>query len=246
MSDLLTLVIFPYGASELKKHYQKHLAETLVLVILLHVIAISSYRVGLNLLPKAKINLISHSSFKSPAEIYIPLPPPLEKFSHATCAYPLEIPNPTKFSVGVPAPIPDVAIEADHVLASQIETTSANSNGLDGGGFVEGIGSLDGEFEKRGPHLTEGPIEKPPIIVKLAQPIYPEVARQAGLEGTVWLKLWVDRQGRVKKVVVFKSEAKIFEQAAISAAQQFVFTPAFMSGGPVAVWVAVPFKFRLK
>jgi hypothetical protein len=27
---------------------------------------------------------------------------------------------------------------------------------------------------------------------------------------------------------------------------QWVFTPAIMNNGPVAVWVAIPFKFKLK
>jgi hypothetical protein len=34
-------------------------------------------------------------------------------------------------------------------------------------------------------------------------------------------------------------------RAALEAARRFVFTPGAMSSGPVAVWVSVPFTFRL-
>jgi TonB family protein len=65
------------------------------------------------------------------------------------------------------------------------------------------------------------------------------------LEGNVFVKVWVDKEGKVRKVVLLKSDAPIFEEAAIAAAQQWVFTPAVMQKGPVSVWVSIPFRFRL-
>jgi TonB family protein len=59
------------------------------------------------------------------------------------------------------------------------------------------------------------------------------------------VKVWVDKEGKVRKAVVLKSDAEIFNQAATDAAQQWVFTPAVMQKGPVAVWVSIPFRFRL-
>mgnify|MGYP001093111118 CR=1 FL=1 len=35
-------------------------------------------------------------------------------------------------------------------------------------------------------------------------------------------------------------------QAVRDAAKQWVFTPAMMNAGPVAVWVAMPFRFALR
>jgi TonB family protein len=65
------------------------------------------------------------------------------------------------------------------------------------------------------------------------------------LEGNVFVKVWVDKEGKVRKVVILKSDAPIFEEAAVAAAKQFVFTPAVMQKGPVSVWVSIPFRFRL-
>jgi len=90
------------------------------------------------------------------------------------------------------------------------------------------------------------PVEKPPQIVKRVVPLYPPMAMRAGLEGTVYVKILVDKDGKPKKAVVIKSTTEIFNDAAVEAAMQFIFTPAVMNNGPVKVWVAVPFKFKLK
>jgi TonB family protein len=65
------------------------------------------------------------------------------------------------------------------------------------------------------------------------------------LEGNVFVKVWVDKEGKVRKAVIQKSDAPIFEEPAKEAAMQWVFTPALMQKGPVSVWVSIPFRFRL-
>jgi len=44
---------------------------------------------------------------------------------------------------------------------------------------------------------------------------------------------------------VLKSDAEIFNEPAVEAAKQWLFTPAYMNNGPVAVWVSIPFRFKL-
>jgi TonB family protein len=88
-------------------------------------------------------------------------------------------------------------------------------------------------------------VEKQPTPTKQVQPAYPEAARRAGAEGTVWISIWIDAQGNPKKAKVIKSDAEVFNQAALDAAMQWRFTPAVLKKEPVAVWVAIPFKFKL-
>ncbi|MGH7449832.1 MAG: energy transducer TonB [bacterium] len=88
--------------------------------------------------------------------------------------------------------------------------------------------------------------DKPPEIIKHVQPVYPDTARKGGLEGDVWVKVWVDNKGNVKKVLVTENSDPIFHQPAIEAARQFVFNPAMKERKPVDVWVTFPFHFRLK
>ena len=86
--------------------------------------------------------------------------------------------------------------------------------------------------------------EDPPEVLKAVEPAYPEIARQAGLEGLVTLKLLVGTDGRVHGVVVADG-VPVLNDAAVQAAWRYLFKPALAGGRPVAVWVAVPFRFRL-
>lgn len=89
------------------------------------------------------------------------------------------------------------------------------------------------------------PYEKPPEAIKQVPAKYPPAAKKDNVQGTVWLKTWVDEEGRVAKVEIQKSEAEVLNQAAVDAVKQWVFKPAIMKGKPVAVWVSIPFRFVL-
>jgi protein TonB len=89
-------------------------------------------------------------------------------------------------------------------------------------------------------------VEKLPVPIVNPSPHYPEIALRAGIEGTVWTRVWVTKEGKVRKVEVLKSDSNLLDQAAIDAAAQWVFTPAVMNNGPVPVWMSIPFKFRIR
>lgn len=76
------------------------------------------------------------------------------------------------------------------------------------------------------------PVDKEPGLVKNAAPVYPEEAMKNGLEGTVFVKILVDTEGKVKDAVIAKSDGEIFNQASIDAAKQFQFTPAMKRASP--------------
>ena len=90
------------------------------------------------------------------------------------------------------------------------------------------------------------PVEKDPVIVRSVVPPYPPLALRAGIEGKVFVKMWVDKKGMVREVRIMRNNNDVFNDVAVEAAKQFVFTPAYMNNGPVSVWVAFPFVFRLK
>ncbi len=87
-------------------------------------------------------------------------------------------------------------------------------------------------------------VDKEPVVIVKKEPVYPALALKAGMEGKVWVKIWVDKSGMPREVVVLKSDAEIFNHSALEAAMQFRFTPASIKGMPVDVWVSVPFRFR--
>lgn len=84
-----------------------------------------------------------------------------------------------------------------------------------------------------------------PQVVRAIQPQYPDSARQAGLEGVVLLRALINKKGEVMKVEILQSDAAIFNQPAIEAMKQWLFTPALLAGQPVCVWGAIPFRFKL-
>ena len=88
-------------------------------------------------------------------------------------------------------------------------------------------------------------VDTEPVVLVKKEPVYPALALKAGMEGKVWVKIWVDRSGSAHQVEIMKSDQEIFNQPSLEAAKQFRFTPAMIKGKPVDVWVSVPFKFRL-
>ena len=91
-------------------------------------------------------------------------------------------------------------------------------------------------------------VEVEPKVINKVQPIYPELARRANVEGTVFLDILVDKEGKVRKVEVLKASGTNvgFEEAAKEAVKQWVFSPAIQNDKPVAVWMTLPVKFEVK
>ncbi len=89
------------------------------------------------------------------------------------------------------------------------------------------------------------PVDSMPQITYRVIPHYPELAKRAGIEGVVYIKALIDKEGNPVKVFVMKSDHDIFNQTSIDAAMKFKFTPAMKDNKHVAVWVVIPFKYKL-
>ena len=85
----------------------------------------------------------------------------------------------------------------------------------------------------------------PPKIIKKVQPVYPEEARQAGVEGIVILEVTTDKFGRVAAVRVLRSVPPL-DQAAIEAVKQWVYEPVIIDGQPRPIVFTVTVSFKLK
>lgn len=95
-------------------------------------------------------------------------------------------------------------------------------------------------------HFVFIPHDTPPRVKDRILPEYPEIAKKAGIEGTVLLHLFVDETGKVLKAYVAKSLEPSLDQAALEAARKTTFYPALQRDKPVGVWVAYPVRFQLK
>lgn len=107
--------------------------------------------------------------------------------------------------------------------------------------IVSGVVKSTEEME---PARAEGDI-KPPKLIKKVDPVYPEIARQAGVEGTVICEATTDIYGRVAEVKVLKS-IPLLDQAAVDAVHQWVYEPMLIDGEPQGVVFTVTVNFNLE
>ena len=94
-------------------------------------------------------------------------------------------------------------------------------------------------------------VEQMPTIVGGAQEVYkyleyPEIARQAGLEGLVVVQVVVTPDGKPSLPVMARSGGQVLDEAAIKAVMQLSFEPGMQRGRPVRVRMAIPIRFRLR
>jgi protein TonB len=88
--------------------------------------------------------------------------------------------------------------------------------------------------------------DEPPTLKHFETPVYPDLAREAGIEGTVRVKVLVGTDGKVLAVSVVSSDVTpAMEQAALAAARKCLFNPAKQRTKPVKANVMIPFNFRL-
>jgi TonB family protein len=84
----------------------------------------------------------------------------------------------------------------------------------------------------------------PPKLIKKVHPIYPEIARQAKVEGVVILEVTTDIYGRVQSVKVLRS-IPLLDKAAVDAVKQWVYEPMVINSKPRGVIFTVTCTFRL-
>ena len=90
-------------------------------------------------------------------------------------------------------------------------------------------------------------VEVEPEFIHKETPEFPRLAKQAGITGTVVVKMLVDETGNVLKVILAKSSGtQALDDAALGAAEKCKFSPAIQNGRPVKVWVTFPYEFVLK
>ena len=244
MVDLSTVVPYKnygYGAIELKLIAQKAMATAMVIASTVMFGTIGSYY-GIGYLleedePVHMVRILKYTDLGPPPSIQGQQAAPAVQVAAAS----------VRPSIGIPVPVPDAEVSPEQTIMTQTElsTQSAPADLGDGAGSGGAQIEQDIQIEEDAPPPDFVPYEKEPVVVRKVDPKYPEIALRAGLEGNVYLKVWVDKEGRGRKAVVLKSDAEIFNQAAIDAATQWVFTPAVMQKGPVSVWVSIPFRFRL-
>ena len=92
--------------------------------------------------------------------------------------------------------------------------------------------------------------ERPELIGGLASVqrliVYPEQAKQAGIEGRVIVVFVVDKQGQVEDATVSRGLGYGCDEVSLEAVRQAQFVPGRLEGEPVKVRMSLPITFKLK
>ena len=94
-------------------------------------------------------------------------------------------------------------------------------------------------------------VEKMPIIkggfAAVGKKIkYPNIAKQMGMQGVVYIGFIVNSEGKVENPKILKSVAKILDEEALRVVEKEIeFEPGYHEGKAVPVRFVLPIKFQL-
>jgi protein TonB len=81
-------------------------------------------------------------------------------------------------------------------------------------------------------------------LIRRVEPIYPALARQARIQGTVLLRATISKDGMIENLQLLNGHPML-AQAAIEAVRQWRYRPYYLNGLPVEVETQVTVKFTL-
>jgi len=161
----------------------------------------------------------------------------------APAAAPSPAPVPTQ--AAAPAPAPNAA----PALPEDLAPAGASSTGMTTP-TAPAVASASAPNPAAEPdYLPQFKITDLPVLpVKelLARIPYPPLAAKQGIEATVYLELFVDENGKIRKITVLKDPGYGFAEAAVNALSGITCVPAKDQGRAVAVRFRYPVRFTLK
>ncbi len=214
--------------------------------------------------PAALPQLQSYIQIVAPGPPPPPPPPPI----HGATVQPRGTARPFPGAVTLPPRVPDRVEQVVEELPQAV--SSGVSGGVQGGigGGVDGgvLGSILASthaapaptqtrvVERTQPAPEPVSVAPPRIVsgglVKLGapihrvEPVYPQLARAARIEGVVELEAVVGVDGRVRELRAKNGHAFLVK-AALEAVRQWIYTPTTLNGNPVEVISPIQVTFRL-
>ena len=175
---------------------------------------------------------------------------------------PLSVPPPPPPPAARPVAAPRVAprqqqpqafvapVEVPTEITPEQALDLGDTGGVDGveggvpGGVVGGVvGGLPEAPPPVAPVRVGGGVREPRRVV-VVQPVYPEVAAKARIQGTVVIEATINERGRVVNVNLLQG-APLFSDAALEAVKKWVYTPTLVNGVPTPVIMTVTVHFKL-
>jgi len=141
-------------------------------------------------------------------------------------------------TVAVPAQIPTDIPPVD--LQQRFDPKDYSGSGIEGG-------RANGIVVSGSDVYAEALVEERPELLSAPPPIYPQLLKQAGIQGRVILHAIVDTTGRVEpaSVRIIKSPSPAFDQPTKDWVLKALFRPARLHGRGVRVFINLPVDYSL-
>ena len=224
----------PYGAPELKEVARKYMTRAVIGAAcgwsLVFLLSFGTSELLRRAPKETSVIVVPYRELAAPPPLTQNEPPP-----QVQIAQPVAPPT-----VGVAVPVPDAEAPPEQTIASQEDIAQATPGVQQGGDNIV-VAPPSDDMPRLGEYVY---VEELPEAITKVSPEYPDIARQANVDGTVLMQVLVGKDGKVKDAKVVKSVAML-DAAALTAVRQWIFKPALSNNKPVAVWVAVPMRFTL-
>jgi protein TonB len=125
-------------------------------------------------------------------------------------------------------------------LAEKFDPKDYSGSGVEGG-TANGLVPTGNEV------FMEAIVEEKPSVLSAPQPPYPDLLRQAGIQGRVVLQAVIDTTGRAEpgSIKVLQSPNPGFDQPSRTWILRALFRPARVHGRAVRVLISVPLDYRI-
>ena len=147
----------------------------------------------------------------------------------------------------------------EHVVPAAATTTSDATTNADSTGSDQPQGVPWGTKDSVGdgpltastaPVTPDVPIPvrgdvKAPVVIHRVNPLYPRLALNARMNGTVVVECIIDKTGVVRDARVLTSSSPMFNQSAIDAVQQWQFAPGTLYGNKIDTIFDLTVTFRV-
>jgi protein TonB len=148
-----------------------------------------------------------------------------------------------------PRAIPkDVAVFKEAELPPDVINNTSQSGvfgGIPGQGLMSGTGpSLPPPKAAAPARIKQGGEVTAASIITQTHPVYPPLARQARIQGTVVLHAIIDKDGQVAKLEVVSGHP-LLVQSALEAVKQWRYKPTQLNGDPVEVDTTIQVTFTM-
>jgi periplasmic protein TonB len=112
------------------------------------------------------------------------------------------------------------------------------------GGVIGGMGGAPPPPKPAASRIRQGGSVQAALLINRVQPVYPPLARQTRIAGTVRLHAIISKQGSVESLEVLSGHP-LLVRSAMDAVQQWKYKPTLLNGEPVEVDTTIDVIFSL-